>query len=454
MRLMPMLSLAMLASCGSVQSNQVSKSYPEVQSGGVNMLSPQSFDLHPIAAISRPNSELAQDFLRLEFALESGRKLLKLSRFEGPITVALTGNAPSTAQTELARLIQRFQSEAGLNISSTSNAQTASITVNFVAAGEMKRLVPTAACFVVPGVSSLDEYREARGTAAVDWAHIVVRTRVAVFIPDGTSPQEIRDCLHEELAQAMGPLNDLYELPDSVFNDDNFNTVLTDFDMLMLRLHYAPEMSGGMNEAKAASLIPDLLARYNPQGAYSTGRAIPSATPIAWTNLVAQAMGVGTGLGRSSAAEQMLQMAMAQGWRDGRLGLSYFLLGRLVGQTNPAKAVEYFSAAAEVYRALPNGALHAAHVDLQLAAIALSSNQNEQAVGFVDRAMGAVTAGQNAAMLTTLMLIKAEALEELGRDAEAQALRLDSQGWARYGFGSVGAMQAKSAEIAALGARG
>ncbi len=51
-------------------------------------------------------------------------------------------------------------------------------------------------------------------------------------------------------------------------------------------------------------------------------------------------------------------------------------------------------------------------------------------------------------------LIKAEALEELGRDVEAQALRLDSQGWARYGFGSFGAMQAKSAEIAALGARG
>jgi len=34
------------------------------------------------------------------------------------------------------------------------------------------------------------------------------------------SPQEVRDCLHEELAQALGPLNDLYRLPDSVFNDD------------------------------------------------------------------------------------------------------------------------------------------------------------------------------------------------------------------------------------------
>ena len=50
---------------------------------------------------------------------------------------------------------------------------------------------------------------------------------MAVFLPGDVSPQEIRDCLHEELAQALGPVNDLYRLTDSVFNDDNFNTVLT-----------------------------------------------------------------------------------------------------------------------------------------------------------------------------------------------------------------------------------
>ncbi len=47
----------------------------------------------------------------------------------------------------------------------------------------------------------------------------------------------MRDCLHEELAQALGPLNDLYRLSNSVFNDDNFHSVLTGFDMEMLRLH-------------------------------------------------------------------------------------------------------------------------------------------------------------------------------------------------------------------------
>jgi hypothetical protein len=65
-----------------------------------------------------------------------------------------------------------------------------------------------------------------------------------------------------------------------------------------------------------------------------------------------------------------------------------------------------------------------------------------------------VTAGQNAAIIATLMLMKAQALQELGRDQEAQALRLDSVGWARYGFGSDQALRAKTFEIAALAARG
>jgi hypothetical protein len=83
-------------------------------------------------------------------------------------------------------------------------------------------VVPQAACFVVPRVSSWAEFRRARNSRDLDWTTLTVRERVAVFIPSDVSPQEVRDCLHEEVAQALGPLNDLYRLPDSVFNDDNF----------------------------------------------------------------------------------------------------------------------------------------------------------------------------------------------------------------------------------------
>jgi hypothetical protein len=48
------------------------------------------------------------------------------------------------------------------------------------------------------------------------------------------------------------------------------------------------------------------------------------------------------------------------------------------------------------------------------------------------------------------MMFKAEALALRGRDAEAQAMRMDSLGWARYGFGTDGHVRARMREIRAL----
>ena len=89
---------------------------------------------------------------------------------------------------------------------------------------------------------------------------------MAIIIPNDASPQEVRDCLHEELAQALGPLNDLYRLPNSVFNDDNVHTVLTNFDMLILRATYAPELASGMSRDAVAQRLPSIFARINPRG--------------------------------------------------------------------------------------------------------------------------------------------------------------------------------------------
>jgi hypothetical protein len=48
------------------------------------------------------------------------------------------------------------------------------------------------------------------------------------------------------------------------------------------------------------------------------------------------------------------------------------------------------------------------------------------------------------------MLLQAEALEMEGKFEDAGALRLDSLGWARYGFGPDWAVRAKLREISAL----
>ena len=332
--------------------------------------------------------------------------------------------------------------------------QAANITINFERRAALQRLVPTAACFVVPGVTSLAEYAAKRGTAAVDWTQITTRQRVSVFVPADTSPQEVRDCLHEELAQAMGPLNDLYSLPDSVFNDDNFHTVLTGFDMLVLRVHYSADLQAGMNEAEVASRLPRILAAYNPAGQFSGGTP-ERISPRSWNDAVTQALGTTSSQGaRMAGAERMLAIAKAQGWRDNRLGFAYFVIGRMQLARQPDTAIANFTAALRVYNGLPDGGLHAAHVHMQLAAIALASGQNEQAVGYADRAIPVVWRAENAALLATLEMIKSHALANLGRADEAQALRLDSQSRARYGFGGDGQIRALQGEIAALSARG
>lgn len=315
-------------------------------------------------------------------------------------------------------------------------------------------MVPSAACFVVPGAGTLAEYQARRGSALTDWGQMTARSRALVLIPADTSPQEIRDCLHEEVAQALGPLNDLYRLPDSVFNDDNFQSVLTGFDMLMLRVHYAPELAGNPTEAEVAARLPGILARMNPYGAAGPA-PVPPETPAAWRKQIAEALGpiASDRSGRLAAARRALALAEAQGWTDSRMGLSWFAVGRAEVPRDPAAARLAFQQAHAIYARLPDGGIHAAHVAMQLSALELSLGNLEAAQAWVDSAGPALPLAQNPALSAMLALIAAEIADLQGRPSEAAALRLDSRAAARYGFGP-GQSATRAAEIARLGVLG
>lgn len=455
MRVLPMLALCLITACAPYQGAQVTKSFISEPAPGINLPAMQGFGASSKQSQVRANGDLIHTFNLLAFNMESGRALNVLTRFEGPITVRMIGSIPPTAQADLTRLIQRFRAEAGIDIRPVSADQAAAITIDFQSRAEMSRVVPMAACFVVPRMTSFAEYKANRNSPNVDWTTVTERQHVAVFVPADTAPQEVRDCLNEELAQAMGPLNDLYQDADSVFNDDNFNSVLTPFDMLMLRVHYAPELRSGMNQAEVAKHLPGILARIHPQGANLPASAQTQMAPRSWVSAVEASFGArSSASGRLNAADRMLSIAMAQGWSDARLGFSYYAKGRALSLTNRQEAIAAFAEAARIYRATPGAQVQAAHVDMQLAAIALASGQPAQSVQFADRAIPVVKNAQNAALLATLMLIKAEALENLGQSAAARAQRLDSLGWARYGFGADATIRARQAEIASLGASG
>lgn len=438
------LAAGTLAACSAPQAT-VDRRTPEA------VLPPmKTFSTPDVARTTKSNRELTRDFMELSFALESGRALPLFTRFEGPVTVRVTGRRAPSLGRDLDRLIARLRAEAGIEITRVDATQNAAITIEVVSRRELQRAVPQAACFVVPRVSSWDEFRRFRGTAQLDWTTLTQREEMAIFLPGDVAPQEIRDCLHEELAQALGPLNDLYRLPDSVFNDDNFHTVLTGFDMMILRATYAPELQSGMSPDAVAAALPGVLARINPRGRGGDPIAA-DPTPRAWIDAIETALGPrATPVRRRSAARRAVEIAGAERWADTRLAFSLYALGRLTLGVEPELALASFLQAGTIYRSDADTELQAAHIAMQLAAFALSAGQADVAVDIVDNSTRAVARAENAALLATLLMVKAEALEALGRPQEAEEVREDSLGWARYGFGSDAEVISRQREIAAL----
>ncbi|MWD29793.1 DUF2927 domain-containing protein [Aquicoccus sp. SCR17] len=408
----------------------------------------KTFALRRPAPPDRANADIARDFLDLAFTLESGRPLDRLTRFEGPISVRVTGRPHAGFGADLARLLARLRDEAGIDIALTRSGD-ANITIEAVSRGDIKRQMPEAACFVIPNVSSLSEYRRARG-ARLSWANLARRDRLAIFVPGDAAPQEVRGCLHEELAQALGPLNDLYRLPDSVFNDDDVHGVLTGFDMLILRAYYAPELQNGMSRAQVAARLPALLDRINPAG---TGRAPHPAppTPRLWIEAIQEALGPGTGpAARRAAAERAIAIAEAAGIADHRLGYAHYALGRLVQPTDPDRAQAEFAAAQRIYGTDPRMRLHRAFVVAQLAAYDIRRGDGAAALAEMEPYFEVAEDHENAALLSTLLMLRAEALDLEDRPRESRAALLDSLGWARYGFGPDWAVRARVRNIEAL----
>ncbi|MCV2868619.1 DUF2927 domain-containing protein [Defluviimonas sp. WL0002] len=423
------IALAVTASCAPVPPTPPAARAPIADLPPMRVFT-QSAPQRPL----RPNAEMARNFLDLVFRLETGEELPILTRFEEPVSVTFAGMVPPTAQLDLDRLLSRLRSEAGISIFYTEGP--AAITVEFLPRRTMQAYVPQAACFVEPGVSSWQEFRGKSRSSQTDWTRLSRRERVAVFIPNDTAPQEVRDCLHEEIAQALGPLNDLYELPDSVFNDDNFNTVLTGFDMLMVRVQYAPELANGMTRNAVAMRLPEIFARYNPAGERPAGAPLPP-TPRSFVNAVVTALGPKAATAkRRSAAAQAVAIAKDGGWRDERTGFALYAFGRLIQGRDADAARTAFLGARAAFSAIPGADIQRAQTELPLATFELSRGNVDGALSLARAAMPAARRSENAALLAELLRTESAALLVMGQTEKAAAVRLDSLGWARYGFGS------------------
>ena len=199
-----------------------------------------------------------------------------------------------------------------------------------------------------------------------------------------------------------------------MFNDDNVHTVLTGFDMLILRATYAPELQSGMTADQVAARLPAILARMNPQGRGGSAQPV-SSTPRSWIGSVQTALGPGSSpAARRTAASNALRTAQTLGWQDHRRAFSHYMVGRMVQVTDAAAGNAHFNSALKTLNSAPATDLHRAYIVTQTAAFAILRGDGEGALRQIRPSLDVADRAENAALLATLMLLEAEALDLTG----------------------------------------
>lgn len=377
--------------------------------------------------IARANSVIAEEFIAYMFATEGGARIPRLLRYETPVRVSLDpAFAPYRA--DLQGVLAGLRRQSGVDIALTDGPATLRILQVPVAA--LKRIYPTAACVVVPGVRSFAEVERRQFPR---WSQQTALTRAVVLIPDNAPPYIIRACFNEEIAQSLGPVNDLYRVSDTVFNDDNVFNSLTDFDHLILRVLYSPELKSGMGEAAVRARVPAILARVNPAGADAGGHA--TRADERWQTLLETAMNPANPRPtRLKAAEK----AVARARRFGGHRLAYALLiyGRLTLRDRPALAAPAFQEAYQLSLAeFGPDHLRTALAAMHMAAVALKAGELEAAITLTTPALATAQRFQDPVLQAGIQGVRALAFSQLGQKRAAEAARVDSLAQARYAFG-------------------
>ncbi|MEM9145924.1 MAG: DUF2927 domain-containing protein [Pseudomonadota bacterium] len=382
------------------------------------------------------NASLARLFVTLTHETEWGGEQRYLVRLEPPVTVAMEGRIAPQYRRFVGDYLGFLRREAGLAIG--LGVTDPNLFLRFVPGAEFEAALPAAACVVAPGNLRWDRFRKAPDKLG-GMAMLEVRSieAVTVFIPDAAIPADIRRCLIEEIAQSLGPRNDLYGLGPSIFNDDFGHLWPTRLDLLMLRLLYAPGMEGGLSRRETEARARAVLARINPSGHSAPPLPDPkSALPSGWRRQIAQtATRAGSGASRQAAAEQALALARAAP-RGPALCHSLATLGALARLETPNRAARLLAEATEVCTA-QHGPDDPRVLTLALsrAGLALKRGDPKTALALSDPLPRRLAAHGLDEALASVYAIRRRALDALGRTAEADAATAQARAWSAYAFG-------------------
>lgn len=376
---------------------------------------------------------VARDFDRLMFQTEWGDPVALLLKWEKPVTVSLASPELLAYRGFLDDLLGRIRQAAPqLNVSIATGPK-ADITLRSAPRAEMDEIATDALCFFIPYDVTWPEFKALDARNAAGWGEIAKLDKITVFIPAFSQPHEIRSCILEEVTQALGPGNDLGDLDDSIFNDDNAHVWPTSFDLLILRTLYSDQLRNGFGYSESIVKARNILR------AEQLGRLTRNRDSIAseYADAVLIAENETDLTLRNQAAQAAISLAKTQDAAPHRLGEAYKAAAFVAFEArDPAKVVDYLSKAELAHsNALAANSVHLARVRSELAINLINLEQHETGLALLRLAEPVFAANGSDWQLAHALRWRAIALSQVGKWAEASGTALEALDWARYVYG-------------------
>ena len=217
-----------------------------------------------------------------------------LRRWEGPLRYRLRGGAVMPAdRAEVASLMARIARLTGLDIAEAEDGANFLI---LITTPEERDRVAAGLAESAPRFAQTFRYWRERPELICVADNIFLRDHPyrigAAMVVIGAETRGLlrRACLHEELAQALGPANDHSAVRPSIFNDDGEFALLTHHDELLLRIHYDPRLAPGMTAAEAMPIVRQIARELvpDPEAGRVATAISPAIPPAASTTAAAE----------------------------------------------------------------------------------------------------------------------------------------------------------------------
>jgi Protein of unknown function (DUF2927) len=208
------------------------------------------------------NEQVIANLLEVVFGSEFvGEESPSVRKWQGPMRLAIYAHDPNRYKPLVEPHLQDLRELTGLDIRLVEAGEPSQNAYLFIFARQ--QFYSHAERHLGPGKNPrTNSYLACFGYFHADAAGAI--DEFTAVIPSFIGEEEVRDCVVEEVTQAIGLPNDSDSVHPSIFNDDDRYQDLTWQDELFLRVLYDPRVTPGMSRSAFVPLARQILEELRP----------------------------------------------------------------------------------------------------------------------------------------------------------------------------------------------